>query len=108
MKVGEALMSPSIKRNPGCPASNSSEYIPIFLTAGTFSGAISSKSMFSSTFGRLIPAEININVRNTASVNFVQLSGKFTALTKAAGGGCEGFFRSNIMVRFGTITIVMM
>ena len=64
--------------------------------------------MFSSTLGRLYPAEININVRNNASVNLVQLSGKFTALTKGAGGGCDGFFRSNNMVRFGTITIVMM
>ena len=69
---------------------------------------MSNKSIFSSTLCLEIPDEISKAIMNIDRVKRVHLIGTATAFVNNLGGGWEGFFRSNIMVKFGTITIVMM
>ena len=93
-RFGLAERSPSTMRKPGCPASNSSEYTPIFCTDSTFCGAIWRRSMFSSTFSLApipeipgMPADISIAIANNASAARVHLIGTPTAWTNSLGGG---------------------
>ena len=101
-------MAPSTSSIPICPALNSSLYCFIFRIGGCPSGAMSSKSIFSSTIGRAQKAEVSISMMNMLRVAFGQLIGCSTMNSIIFGGGWLGFFKSNNMVKFGTITIVRM
>ncbi len=46
-------------------------------------------------------------IMKMTSVTLVHLIGTPTAPWNTLGGGCEGFFKSSIIVRLGTISIVI-
>ena len=54
-----------------------------------------------------MPAEKIIAMMNSTNVTLVHLTGTETIATNTLGGGCEGFFKSSNIVKFGTINIVI-
>ena len=78
------------------------------MTGCSPSGAIPSKSMFSSTLAWPKVAETRTRIRKKPITLVLRLTGTSTAASKTLSGGCFGFRKSRISVRFGTMNIVKM
>ena len=106
--VGSASpeISPSTKIIPTWPALKSLEYCFIVTTDASSSGAIPSRSIFSSTFPWPQNPETNIITIKIAITPFDHLIGTWTTFSNTGRGGCFGLRKSNNRVKLGTIVIV--